>query len=103
MVFKMFWFYMMWNIDLFKICISVLGVVRELVFRFLVDNVYFVCFDKQNKDLYEVFWKGMCGGFVIIFNRYYEWDMIFIWQNKNKLCKKIVGYDVNVFYLWVLK
>lgn len=100
---KMLRFYMTRNIDLFKTCISVPGVARELVFRSSADNAHFACFDKQNKDLYEVFRKGMCGGPAIIFNRYHERDTTFIRQNKNKLCKKIVGYDANALYLWALK
>ena len=100
---KMLQFYMSRNIDLFKTCISVPGVARELVFRSRTDNAHFACFDKNNKDLYQIFRKGMCGGPAIIFQRYHERDKTFIRQNENKICKKIIGYDANALYLWALK
>lgn len=47
----------------------------------------------------------MVGGFVIIFYCYVEFDKIkiceYIYGEVVKLVKKIVGYDVNVFYFWV--
>lgn len=91
-------FYSERDIDLFKTCISIPGVAQEFVFRSAAGKAHFACFDKQNKDLHTAFRKGMCGGPAIIFHRYHERNATFIRKNKNKICKKIIGYDANALY-----
>ena len=100
---KMLEFYMSREIDLFKTCISAPGVAREIVFRSAAGKAHFACFDAQNRDIYNLFRKGMCGGPAIVFHRYHERHKTFIRNNESKPCKKIVGYDANALYLWALK
>lgn len=102
-VMKMLQFYMSRKIDLFKTCISAPGVAREIVFRSAAGKAHFACFDNQNKNIYQLFRTGMCGGPAIVFHRYHERDMTFIRNNESKPCQKIVGYDANALHLWALK
>ena len=86
-----------------RICISAPEVAREIVFRSATGKAHFACFDAQNRDIYNLFRRGMCGGPAIVFHLYHERHKTFIRNNESKPCKKIVGYDANALYLWALK
>lgn len=65
-------------------------------------GVLFLLFGEEDKDLFYIVKNNIIGGLLIIFYCYVKVIEIFIRNNFEKLCKRIVGYDVNVLYLWVL-
>lgn len=65
-------------------------------------RVLFLLFVEEDKDLLYIVKNNIIGGLLIIFYCYVKVIEIFIRNNFEKLCKRIVGYDVNVWYLWVL-
>lgn len=66
------------------------------------EGVVFFLFDKINEDLYDMVRQNIIGGLSIIFMCYYEIGKLYICGNLYKLCGKIIGFDVNVFYLYCL-
>lgn len=65
-------------------------------------GVLFLLFGEEDKNLFYIVKNNIIGGLLIIFYCYVKVIEIFIRNNFEKLCKSIVGYDVNVLYLWVL-
>lgn len=65
-------------------------------------GILFFLFGEEDKDLFYSVKNNIIGGFFIIFYWYVKVEEMFIRNNFEKFCKKVVGYDVNVFYLWVL-
>ena len=96
------------RIDIFKDGLSMPGLTMKYLFS-NVPNVYFSLFTEKDKDLYYTMKDNNVGGPSIIFNRYHEKDKTFICNaeiiRKNlepRPCKKVVGYDANALYLWVI-
>ncbi|KAG2883434.1 hypothetical protein PC115_g21613 [Phytophthora cactorum] len=56
--------------------------------------------DKEEKDIYGKMKANIAGGPSIIFNRYAKRNETKI--RGGKVCKKVIGYDVNALYLWAL-
>ncbi|KAG3002847.1 hypothetical protein PC120_g19487 [Phytophthora cactorum] len=56
--------------------------------------------DKEEKDIYTKMKANIAGGPSIIFNRNAKRNETKI--RGGKVCKKIIGYDANVLYLWAL-
>ncbi len=57
--------------------------------------------DRKRNNLFHLLKDSIVGGPSIIFNRYHEANKNYI-RGINKLCKKIIGYDVNALYLWAI-
>ncbi|GMF23677.1 unnamed protein product [Phytophthora lilii] len=56
--------------------------------------------DKEESEIYGKMKANIAGGPSIIFNRYAKRNETKI--RGGKICKKIIGYDANALYLWVL-
>ncbi|RAW20393.1 hypothetical protein PC110_g23165, partial [Phytophthora cactorum] len=56
--------------------------------------------DKEKSEIYRKMKANIAGGPLIIFNRCAKRNETKI--HDGKLCKKIIGYDANALYLWVL-
>jgi hypothetical protein len=88
------------NIDIFKSAISLAGLGRQLLFKSAREssNTNFILLGKKNLDLIKTIKANIVGGPSIIFTRKHEVDTTFIRNNKNKLCKSIIGIDYNALY-----
>ncbi len=53
--------------------------------------------DRQRNNLFYLLKNSIVGGPSIIFNRYHEANKTY--QNGDKLCKTIIGYDANALNL----
>ena len=82
--------------DMFKKCVSLLGLVQRYLFRNLGED-YFTNFSKEHAYIYRELKRGIVGGPSIVFCRYQEAGKTLI---KNKeLCKRVIGWDSNSLYL----
>ena len=98
---KMYLYYQNQNVDIFKDGISVPGLTLKYMFQDLPS--YFTAPNEKNNDLYELFKNNIVGGPSIVFHRYHERDVTIIRPKdyeEPKVCRKIIGYDANAFYLW---
>ena len=86
---------------MFRCAISVPGLSLRYLFLTLGPEVYFSLIDKTNADLYYKIKDNVVGGPSIVFNRYQEKNKTHIRDGPNA-CKKIIGFDANVLYLWAL-
>lgn len=64
--------------------------------------ILFFLFEEEDKDLFYNVKNNNIDGFFIIF-WYVIVEKMFIRNNFEKFCIKVVGYDVNIFYLWINK
>ena len=78
---------------------SVPGLASRYIFS-TADDSYFTLFNESNKDLFETFKKGICGGPSIVFSRYHENEVTKI--RNGKPCKSIMGFDANALYLYAI-
>ena len=103
---KMSQFWRERKIDMFKDGILVPGLTLKYLFSYLSPQTYFSLFDQANSDLYHLIKDNNTGGPSIVFHRYHEAGKTKIREAEKgqaaKLCEKIVGYDANALYLWVL-
>ena len=91
-------FYFEKGIDVFKTAISVPGIARQLLFKTArAQNVNFVLFDQNNKDLYQTIKQNIVGGPSIIFTRHHCAGKTLI--RGQKKCGSILGFDANALYL----
>ena len=96
-------FYKNIHIDFIHQAISLPGVTMRVCFNSITDPaIEFHLFNSKNKEIYQLFKENIAGGPSIIFNRYHEAGKIFIRNNPNKPCQKIIGYDANASYLWAI-
>ena len=96
-------FYKIIRIYVIHQAISIPGVAMKVCFNSITDSAAeFHFFNPKNKDIYHLFKENIVGGPSIIFNRYHESGKTFIRNNPNKPCQKIIGYDANALYLWVM-
>ena len=96
---KMLMIYGEKGIDIFKDSISVPGVAKRLLFESCPEGTKFARFSKKNADLHKLLRNNIVGGPSIIFNRHQEANKTFIRGNKDKPCKRIMGYDANALYV----
>ena len=94
-------FYRDRHIDIFKDGISVPGLTLLYLFNGLPPDTNFVTFNQTNSDLHQLVKDNIVGGPAIIFHRYHEKGVTRI-RGGEELCRAIVGYDANAFYLWAL-
>ncbi len=57
-------------------------------------------FKKEDKELFYSLKRNIVGGPSIIFHRFHKVDETRI--RGGKICKKVLGYDTNTLYLWVI-
>ena len=98
---KQFAFYRQQNIDMFKDGISVPGLSLLHLFNDLLNDTYFVTFNRTNSDLHQLVKDNIVGGPAIIFHRYHENNVTQI-RGGGEMCRSIVGYDANALYLWAI-
>ena len=92
-------FYHSKGLDPFKSAMSVPGLASRYIFSTSEDS-WFALLSEKNKDLFETFKNGICGGPSIVFNRYQEKGVTKI--RDGKPCQSIIGYDANALYLWAI-
>ena len=94
------------KIGVFKNGISVPGITLKYFFSYLSTRTYSSLFDQANSDMYHFIRDNNTGGSSIIFHRYHVAGKTKIREAEKdkdaKLCEKIVGYDANALYLWVV-
>ena len=86
------------GVDLFKNAVSVPGVARNLIFKHCDEK--FSCIKEKDEDLYRTIKANIIAGPSLIMTRHHKVDDTLI--RGEKLCKNIVGYDVNGLYLWAI-
>ena len=97
---KMMEQYKIKEIDLFKVSVSVPGVARILMMRNAQEQgLRFSLINEANKDLYFLFKNQIVAGPSIVFCRKQVKGETELRRGEGKLCKKIVGFDVNSLYL----
>ena len=88
------------HIDMMQM-ISLPGLAMAFEMKFLKEqHLHLSVF--HSAQLYNLFRHNMVGGPAIIFKRYAEADKTCVRENPQKICRKIIGYDANALYLWVL-
>ncbi|XP_069109836.1 LOW QUALITY PROTEIN: uncharacterized protein [Argopecten irradians] len=86
------------GVDVFKTCISVPGVARQLLFRSLGGAAHFSLFREEDKEIHQMLQRGIVGGPSIVFRRYHEKGVTRI-RNGEMTCQSILGLDANALYL----
>ena len=91
------------NLDVLKIAISAPGIARKMLFDCAKTNgVQFPLFSQDDFDLYKTVKQNIVGGPSNIFKGYHKTGETFLRNDKQKLCKSIVGYDAVALYLWAI-
>ena len=95
-------FYKNIRIDFIHQAISIPGVAIRVCFNSITDPAAeFHLFNAKNKDIYHLFKENIDSGSTNIFNQYHEAGKMFIRNNPNKPCQKIISY-ANALYLWAI-
>ncbi|KAK3098713.1 hypothetical protein FSP39_022331 [Pinctada imbricata] len=100
---KMQDFYFEKGIDIFKVAMTIPGIARQMLFQASKESgASFSLFGEKDKDLFKTIKNNIVGGPSIIFNRHSKVGTTYIRNNKEKPCKRIIGFDANALYLWAL-
>jgi len=95
------------GLDAFKSSLTPPGLTLQLMFSDLQPSVYFTLINQLNSDLHQLIKKNVCGGLSVVFHREHQANVSYIrhreFGENAKLCKKILGYDVNSLYLGALQ
>ncbi|XP_033729182.1 uncharacterized protein LOC117318295 isoform X1 [Pecten maximus] len=86
------------GVDVFKTCISVPGVARQLLFRSMEGTAHFALFRDEDRDIHEKIQRGIVGGPSTVFRRYHEKGVTRI-RDGDKTCECFLGLDANALYL----
>ena len=93
-------FYIERHLDVFKIAMSVPGIARRMMMECAKQNgTNFPLFHKDEEVWHKTIKQNIVGGPSIIFKRHHKVDETFIRGNRDKPCKRVVGYDANALYL----
>lgn len=87
---KMFKYYNELGIDLFKTCVSVPGVTRELLYKSIEEKTHLSLFGEGDKDIHQIFQRNIVGGSSLVFRRHRAKNETYI-RNGDRVCKTIQG------------
>ena len=97
---KMQTFYFHCNIDVFKVAVSVPGIVCQMLFQTAHQaKVSFGLIHTKDDNLYYTIKPNFIGGPSIIFTQDAEVGGTFIWDDPTRPCNSIVEYNANALYL----
>jgi hypothetical protein len=88
------------EVDLFKDCISIPGLARQMMFKEVFkNNASFALIDPVDGDLYQHLKDNIIGGVSCVFTRHHRVGETFRRDDAAKPCQAIAGYDSNYIYV----